>query len=122
MAVDIEYWAGVAADMDPGIDQVPIVDVRALHRHGADRAIGHCDAKSDIDVRLDYRTNDAFDLQPLAIVDAGEQLWQGNQLGAGGKGSIAEDGDMGLVDDGCEVAWSDDAYDVDKGAGKRRPS
>ena len=114
LAICVEDWTGVAADVDPCVHQMLVVDAGTPDRGGGNETAGCGDFEGDVGGGLEDGMYHAFDLDPLAIFGSGEQAVQGDRLGADGEVRGPDDGDMGLVKDGCEVAGRADAGDIDK--------
>ena len=108
--------------MDPFVDQALIVDAGALDRGGSDEAAGHVDLEGDVGAGFCHRVDDAFNLNPLPVLGAGQQVREGDRRGLAGNPGGSEDGDAGLIDDGGEVAGGAYAGDIDQGAGERGAS
>ena len=64
--------------------------------------------------------HDAFNLYPLTIFIAGEQLGESDGFSLTGQAGDSHDGDARAIDDGSEVAWRTNAGDIDERAGDRR--
>ena len=90
--------------MHPSVDQGPVVDARLTDRGGIDRAAVHRNLEGGSDIRLHDGMDDAFDLDPLAILGAGAQAGESHGFSIGRQARVAEDGDVGLVDDTRIVA------------------
>ena len=71
LAIGVEHGSGIAAEVDPLVHEMGVVDARALDGEGADKAAGHGDLEGDVGVGFADGVDDALDLDPVAIFVAG---------------------------------------------------